>query len=175
MSFFLGPSLVYTLYPPPTHYFDSRWGFTIVIFPLAFVYIRYTHPSYTPSTLHRHKILILAGVLPLSFFHWHLHIFISYTVSHTVIYTLYFPLTHYFASRWGFTIVILPLPSVDIHLHMHLHLHSPLYRTSNPRGGPWEGPWGVSGPLGGPLGGQWAQNDHMMRIKMAQTICKAPL
>ena len=55
-----------------------------------------------------------------------------------------------------------------VHLHMHLHLHSPLYRTSNPRGGPWEGPWGVSGPLGGPLGGQWAQNDHMMRIKMAQ-------
>ena len=82
-------SLIYTLYPPPTHYFDSRWGFTIVIFPLAFVYIRYTHPSYTPSTLHRHKILILAGVLPLSFFHWHLHIYIFiYSLTHCHIHPL---------------------------------------------------------------------------------------
>ena len=89
-------SLIYTLYPPPTHYFASCWGFTIVILPLPFVYIHFhIHPhtlSYTPSTFHRPIILLLAGVLPLPFNQSHLYID-TFIYTHTFIFPSTAPLT----------------------------------------------------------------------------------
>ena len=89
-------SLIYTLYPPPTDSFASRWGFTIVILPLPFVYIPFhIHPhtlSYTPSTFHRPIILLLAGVSTLPFNQGHLYID-TFIYTHTFIFPSTAPLT----------------------------------------------------------------------------------
>ena len=49
----------------------------------------------------------------LGFYHCHFTIAfcidtISYALTSALVYTLYLSLTHYFASRWGFTIAIWP-------------------------------------------------------------------
>jgi len=92
------------IHPPKTHYFASRWGFTIAIWPLPFGYIytliwifcfslgfyhchltmaiRMHTPSYAPITTHWPILVLLAGVSPLPFYHGLLYRY-SFISTHT--------------------------------------------------------------------------------------------
>ena len=92
------------IHTPSYHDFASRWGFTIAILPWPLAYL---HPRLHPIPSTQPFFCFSLG-----FHHCHFTFAfcidtVSYALTSALMYTLYFPLSHYFASRWGFTIAMI--------------------------------------------------------------------